>query len=279
MLEVYLAELAETSPNTFSDSAANYLADWRDNRHAFVRRSYSEGQDEPVFELTSGAEKALLWVESLRRTEFIGTESRLASIFAGLDEILRYASDNVDERISLLIADAARIQDEIERIRATGRVEKYSPVKLNERFARLIATARELLSDFRAVEENFQHIAQEIAENHVRPGVTKGTVLGQMLDSHDALKESPQGQSFYGFRELLLSSERQRHFDEAVEKARNLPILAPEMRSSPLLTDLISRLLVEDETVLGSTQRCGFPQTFGVYWIPRIFPSAAEFPN
>lgn len=255
LLEVYLVELRENEPEAFPDTATNYLATWRDEQHGFLRRSYVEGQDEAVFELTSGAEKALLWIESLRTVEFVGTESRLASIFTGLDEILRYASDDADERIRLLSDDAKRIQAEIDRVRATGAAEKYSPVKLNERFARLFTTARELLSDFRAVEENFQRIAREIAERHVQPGITKGAIVGHLLDSHDALKQSAQGQSFYAFRELLLSPEKQNRFDEAIEKTQQISVLSTELRSNPLLSQLIGRLLAEDETVLASTQR------------------------
>lgn len=98
-------------------------------------------------------------------------------------------------------------------------------------------------------------MAQDIAEAHVRPGATKGFVLGQMLDAHDALKDSPQGQSFFGFRELLLAPDRQEHFEKAIGKAGTLVAIDPELRSNPLLTELITRLLVEDETVLTSTQR------------------------
>lgn len=255
LLDVYLSELREAGATAYSDSAADYLAVWRDEKHGFLRRSYADGQNEPVFELTAGSEKALFWIESLKQVEFIGTESRLASIFAGLDEIVRYASDDADERISLLLKDGRRIQDEIDNIRATGVAEKYSPVKLNERYARLITTARELLSDFRAVEEKFQHIAQEIAEKHVQPGVTKGSIVGHMLDSHDVLKQSAQGQSYYAFRELLLSPERQEHFDDAIEASIRLQQLSEELRANSILPQLIGKLLIEDETVVASTHR------------------------
>ncbi len=111
LLEVYLVELRENEPDAFSDSAANYLATWRNEQHGFLRRSYVDGQPEAVFELTSGSEKAFLWLlNRCRAVEFVGTESRLASSFTGLDEILRYASDDADERIKLLSQDALRIQ-------------------------------------------------------------------------------------------------------------------------------------------------------------------------
>ena len=91
---------------------------------------------------------------------FVGTESRLENIFTGLDDILRNTTTDVNVRIQQLQTDAVRIQEEIDRIRATGSVPIYTPVQVNERFALLLSTARELLGDFRLVEENFKRIAQ-----------------------------------------------------------------------------------------------------------------------
>ena len=96
---------------------------------------------------------------------------------------------------------------------------------LNERYARLLANARELLGDFRQVEENFKRIAREITERHAQPGVTKGAIVGHLLDSHDALRSSEQGQSFFAFWELLLSSERQARFQEMVSAVSALDLL------------------------------------------------------
>ena len=80
-------------------SAADYLADWCGDGQGFLRRYYGNDANEPIFELTTGSEKALLWLESLQESRFVGTESRLESIFTGLDEILKYASADPDERI------------------------------------------------------------------------------------------------------------------------------------------------------------------------------------
>jgi hypothetical protein len=74
--KVYLAELREIEPDAFPDTPANYLANWRDEQHGFIRRSYMDGQQEAVFELASGTEKSFLWLQSLRAVEFVGTKSR-----------------------------------------------------------------------------------------------------------------------------------------------------------------------------------------------------------
>lgn len=254
-LDFYLEELRQTDPAAYPDSAGDYLNRWCEDALGFLRKYYGTSQEEPLYELTSGSEKALAWLESLRQTGFVGTESRLQSIFNGLDEILKFTNADPEERIASLTEEAARIQSEIERIRATGEVETFTPVELNERFALVLAAARELMSDFRLVEENFKRIARDIAERHATPGVTKGAIVGHMLDAHDALRQSDQGQSFFAFWELLIADERRRRFEETLEKVRNLDALAEELRASRLLPQLVSHLLVEGEKVIDSHQR------------------------
>jgi hypothetical protein len=256
LLDAYLEDLRHADPEGYPMTSAQYLGIWCDDAHRFLRKYYVEGSTEPVFELTSGSEKALLWMEQLQGTGgFVGTESRLESIFTGLDDILRNTTTDVNVRIQQLQTDAARIQEEIDRIRATGAVPVYTPVQVNERFALMLATARELLGDFRLVEENFKRIAQEIAEHHARPEFTKGAILGHMLDADDALKKSEQGQSFYAFWGLLLATERRQKFQESLQNVLSLQDLNERLKNNPLLTNLISNLLIEGEKVLDSHQR------------------------
>lgn len=254
-LTAYLEELRDKDPFAYPKSATEYLADWCDDAHGFLRRYYADDANEPLFELTTGSEKALLWLDSLRASRFVGTESRLESIFTGLDEILKYASADPDERIRRLEKEADEIRAEIDRIRATGAVSSFSPVQINERYAQVLATARELLSDFRQVEENFKRIAREIAERQTQPGVTKGAIVGHLLDSHDALRQSEQGQSFFAFWNLLLSADRQERFQEQLERVVRLSTLSEDHRGNQLLRRLISHLLREGEKVVESHQR------------------------
>lgn len=254
-LEAYLDECRGEDPLAYPKTAAEYLADWCSDSLAFLRRYYGATSDEPLYELTTGSEKALLWLESLRATRFVGTESRLESIFAGLDEILKFSDDNPDRRIEQLLAETQEIHAKIDRIRASGHAEAFTPVQINERYARILATARELLADFRQVEDNFKRIAHEIAERHARPGVTKGAIVGHLLDSHDALRKSEQGQSFFSFWELLLSPDRQIRFQEQVAQTSALAVLDAENRESLLLSHFISHLLREGESVVASHQR------------------------
>lgn len=255
LLDIHLDEQRDADPLVYPKSAADYLNDWCAPEHGFLRRYYGPDTDEPLYELTSGSEKALLWLESMRQSKFVGTESRLESVFTGLDEILKYSSDDPTRRIEQLLAEADAIHAEIDRIEATGRAEAFTPVQINERYGHVLATARELLSDFRQVEHNFKRIAHEIAEHHARPGVTKGAIVAHLLDSHDALRQSEQGQSFFAFWELLLSSDKQRRFHEQLDQVRALAALDPDHRDNPLLRHFLRHLLQEGECVVASHQR------------------------
>lgn len=255
LLENYLEELRNGEPDVYPMSAGQYLNSWCEDERGFLRKYYGEDAQEPVFELTSGAEKALWWLDQLSQTEFVGTESRLESIFNGLDEILKNSNPNVEDRITQLKQEIDELRAQIDSIRASGIAPTYTPVQLNERYARILATGRELLSDFRLVEENFKKIAQDIAEQQTNPDLTRGAIVGRMLDADEALKNSEQGQSFYGFYRLLLATERQKQFRTALDTVLSLRDLNPTLRASGVLSGLISNLLSEGEKVLESHQR------------------------
>jgi hypothetical protein len=196
MLESYLEELRQSDPEKYPMTSAQYLGTWCDTAHQYLRKYLLEDSDDPQFELTAGSEKALLWLEQLSGTTgFVGTESRLDSIFKGLDDLLLNTTKDPNVRVKQLEEDAARIREEIDRIRVAGSAPTYSAVQVNERFAQMLTTTRELLSDFRRVEDNFKRIAQEIAEKYAQPGVTKGAIVGQASSTGGS-----RGHPDFGFR-------------------------------------------------------------------------------
>ncbi len=255
LLQAHLDELREADQEATWKSAADYLADWCHVEQPYLSKRYVTGSNEPVFQLTGDIEKVLLWLESLQETRFVGTESRLHGILNGLDEIIKFASADPKERIERLNSEIERLQAELNEIKQTGYVSTYSPVQINERFAQLSATARELMSDFRQVEENFKRIAREIAARHNQADITKGNLVAHLLDSTDAIKTSEQGQSFFAFWELLLAQDKHAKFNEQVDVVLNLDVLAVNNKSDTFLRKLFSHLLREGEQVVKAHQR------------------------
>ncbi len=91
------------------------------------------------------------------------------------------------------------LDEEIDRLEAGGKPAIFEPWQVNERYARVLEDARTLVSDFRQVEENFRQLAQDVVEHQTSTESTKGEIVNRVLDSHDSVRESPQGRSFYGF--------------------------------------------------------------------------------
>ncbi len=79
----------QLGPEAFPGTAQTYLNDWAENDKGWLRKFYPTGTDEPHFDLTPATEKALAWLESLTERAFVGTESRLLTLF----ELLRQMSE------------------------------------------------------------------------------------------------------------------------------------------------------------------------------------------
>lgn len=254
-LENFLDEARAPRPRAYTQTAADYLAGWCGTEQLLLKKLYSDEADEPVFELTTAAERAMQWLEDLQARPFVGAESRLELIFRQLEEILLFSTPDAERRVAALRAQQAALQAQIEAVEATHTAEAYSSVQLTERFASALDLARGLTSDFRQLEENFKEVARALAEAQTKPGATKGRIVGQLLDTHAALKESAQGQSFYAFWNLLSSPERQQRWRELVRHIYQLDGIDSMLRANRSLEKLSSRLLIEGERVVRSNER------------------------
>jgi uncharacterized membrane-anchored protein YhcB (DUF1043 family) len=254
-LENFLDEARVQRPGSYTQTAADYLATWCGTEQLLLKKFYSNEADEPVFELTTAAERAMQWLEDLQARPFIGAESRLELILRQLEEIVLFSTPDVERRVTALRRQQVALQAQIESIEATNTAQAYTPVQLTERFANALDLARGLTGDFRQLEENFKEVARALAEEQTKPGTTKGRIVGQLLDTHAALKASAQGQSFYAFWNLLSSPERQQRWRELIRQVYQLVEIDSGLRSNRLLEKLSTLLLVEGERVVRSNER------------------------
>jgi len=254
-LENFLDEVRSEYPGSMPQASVDYLAAWCGPEHLLLRKLFREDSNEPVFELTSAAERAMQWLEDLHQRTFVSTESRLEMIVRQLEEIVLFATPDVSQRVKGLRAQQAAIQQQIDAVEVTRMAETYSPVKLSERFANALDMARALAADFRQLEDNFKDVARQLAEQATSSAATKGQIVSKLLDTHAALKESAQGQSFYAFWNLLSSPERQQRFRQLTRQVYVIDEIDPVLRSNRLLERLSSRLLVEGERVVRSNER------------------------
>ena len=88
LLDDELYAVRQRNPGSFPKSARAYLDHWARRETGWLRKYYPDGTDEPHFDATPAVEKALAWVRSLGEREFVGTESRLNTIFELLRQIV-----------------------------------------------------------------------------------------------------------------------------------------------------------------------------------------------
>lgn len=69
---------------TYPKPAIEYLTDWANA--GFVRK-HAGKTDDFIYELTPVTETVFKWIDSLKKREFVGTESRLKNLFEKLQEL------------------------------------------------------------------------------------------------------------------------------------------------------------------------------------------------
>ncbi len=209
---------------TFPKSASAYLDDWAAPERAWLRKYYPPGSDEAHFDLAPAVEKAMLWVRELRAREFIGTESRLNTVFELLRQMVYGADTDPERRLVELRRRRAELDDEIARAEH-GDIAILDSVSQRDRYQQFSRTARELLSDFREVEENFRRLDRRLREQIAGWTGSKGELLDEALGSRNGIAESDQGRSFQAFYDFLLSHHKQAELTDLLERLRQIQTL------------------------------------------------------
>lgn len=209
----------------FPRSAADYLNDWAHPEKGWLRKFYRQGSDEAQFDLMPATEKAIAWLETLSRRSFVGTESRLLTLFELLRQIDTGSESDPQKRLAELRERRDALDAEIGRIVA-GDIALLDDTALKDRFQQFMQIARELLGDFREVEHNFRLLDRKVRERIALWEGSKGELLGEIMGERDAIAESDQGRSFRAFWDFLMSSQRQEELSQRLAQVLALPAIA-----------------------------------------------------
>lgn len=206
---------------TFPRAATAYLADWSAPEAGWLRKYYPPGQTEAHYDATPDVERALAWLSSLAAREFVGTESRLNTVFELLRQIVHGSETDPQARLAELYRRRAEVDAEIARVQA-GEIPVLDEVALRDRYQQVSQTSRALLADFREVEANFRALDRDLRLRVAAWGGSKGELLDAVLGSRSSIAESDQGRSFHAFYDFLLSLRRQEEFAELLTRAHGL---------------------------------------------------------
>jgi len=209
----------------FPKSALEYLNDWAAPDRGWLRKFYRPGTDEAQFDLTPATEKAIAWLGQLSERQFIGTESRLLTLF----DLLKQMSEGSEADPAKRVADLHKKRDELDAEIArviSGDMPLLDDTALKDRFQQFTQGARELLTDFREVEHNFRRLDRRVRERIALWDGAKGALLEQIMGERESIADSDQGKSFRAFWDFLLSSRRQEELTELLDRVLELPAVA-----------------------------------------------------
>lgn len=219
--------------DTFPKPALEYLNDWAAPDKGWLRKFYKPGTDEAQFDPTPATEKAIAWLAQLSERQFVGTESRLLTLFDLLKQMSEGSETDPAKRIAELHKRRDEIDAEIARV-ISGDVPLLDDTALKDRFQQFMQGARELLTDFREVEHNFRQLDRRVRERIALWDGSKGALLEEIMGERDAIADSDQGKSFRAFWDFLLSSRRQEELTELLDRVLTLPAvtaLQPDART------------------------------------------------
>ncbi|MBO0981979.1 DUF3375 family protein, partial [Microbacterium sp. SD291] len=178
LLDDHLYAIHQSDPNRYSRAPAEYLEEWAASDDGWLRRFYPTRADEIHYEATSTLEKAYRWVVDLRERSFVGTESRLHTLIALLRDIVHGSDDDPRVRVAELTRRRDELDTEIARIER-GESLALDEIGVRDRFQQFTSMSRELMSDFREVEENLRRLDRSAREKIAAWNGAKGELLGE----------------------------------------------------------------------------------------------------
>ena len=203
----------ETLGESNEAKAKRLIKEWTDKG---LFANYQNEDGEIIYELSSHTSKVIDWVTSLKKEEYIGTESKFKTLFSQLKDLVEFSNEDREKRLGLLRQKKEDIERQIESLEMGEEIEVYEDYQIEPRYNSLNKLAKELLSDFKEVDDNFKEIIKQIYKRQT-DNEGKKNILNYIFDAYAELKDSQQGKSFYAFWEFLLSSELQKEWDELTD--------------------------------------------------------------
>lgn len=220
---------ADPEDPRYPKDPTSYLDDWSSDTAGWLRRFYPLGSDEVHYDATPHFEKAYAWVTGLQVRSFVGTESRLQTVVDLLRQIVHGAEADPEVRLAELHRRREAIDREITAAES-GQVDVLDPSALRDRYQQFAGTARELLADFREVEENFRSLDRSAREQIASWTGSKGDLLAELVGDRTSITGSDQGRSFQAFYDFLLSETRQVELSTLLSQVLDLEALDADLR-------------------------------------------------
>jgi hypothetical protein len=252
LLDDYLYNINQSYEDAFPKKAKDYLEDFCSDKSGYLRK-YHGADDEPLYELTPHTQKALEFLESLDKKEFVGSRSKFNVIFELLEELEFETNYSDEQRIESLEKQKNDLDKQIEAIKSKKDI-RFDSSRVKEHYMLLDETARKLKYDFSQIEYNFRELNTIAMEQIATREDGKSEVLSSIFDIEDNIRQKDQGKSFFAFWQLLTDASKNEKLSSMIENLYANPIIK-EFDKDKKLKELKYELLQSGQKISGVSSK------------------------
>lgn len=205
---------------------------------------------------TDALQRSFQFLDSLEDQAMTSTASRLATVQRAIETLEAQLSHSQRAREQSLNRRIAALEAELEAVRS-GDFEVLSGLRAEEGIREVYQLAVSLRADFRRVEDSYREADRELRQRIISERQHRGEIVDELLDGHQALVETAEGQVFESFHQQLVKSA-----ELQIMKRRLRSILenentdrALERKQKADLRSIVSRLVQESERVIQARAR------------------------
>ncbi len=151
---------------------------------------------------TNSLEQIFSFLDSLENEAMTSTASRLATVQREIENLEAKLNPAKESRAAHLKSRIARLQNELEQVER-GEFEVLDGSRAEEGVREIYQLAMSLRADFRRVEDSYRDGDRRLRQQIVRSDQNRGDILDRLLDGHEELLKTTEGQVFDGFYEQL----------------------------------------------------------------------------
>lgn len=200
----------DINTDDYSALARKELRDWI-KRGLVVER-------EGALLATDALQRTLDFVDGLDQRMMTSTASRLSTVQREIENLETRLNPDPQTRVDQLEHKIKSLTEELARVKQ-GQFTVLSGQPAIEGIREIYNLAMSLRADFRRVEDSYREADRQLRQSIVSDNYHRGAIVDSLLDSHDSLLETPEGQVFHGFYEQL---HRSVELDNMKQRVRNI---------------------------------------------------------
>ena len=230
------------------------IAARRELRH-WIKRGLIVERDGQLL-ATDALQRSFLFLDSLEDQPMTSTASRLATVQRAIENLEAQLSHSQSGREQSLKRRITALQKELSAVQS-GNFEVLSGCQAEEGIREVYQLAVSLRADFRRVEDSYREADRTLKQRIITEKQHRGEIVDELLDGHEALVETAEGQVFESFHQQLVKSaelEQMKQRLRAILENENTDN-ALERKQKADLRSLVSHLVQESERVIQARAR------------------------